>query len=84
MHLVVQGSNFTSTSVVAWNGTALQTAASGGSTALYPTVPDALLASVGTAAVNVYNPTSNPALSNTATIPIEIPPTPAERRREAS
>jgi uncharacterized repeat protein (TIGR01451 family) len=82
--LLVQGSNFTSTSVVEWNGTALQMAASGGTTRLYATVPAALLASVGTAAVNVYNPTSNPALSNTATIPIEIPPAPTLTELSAS
>ena len=75
-NLLIQGTNFTSTSVVEWNGTALQTTVSGSSTTIGATVPDGFLAVAGTASVNVYNPTSNPGLSNTITVPINIPPVP--------
>jgi hypothetical protein len=74
--LTIQGSNFTSTSVVEWNGSPLQTAISGFSSLIGASVPASLLASAGTATVNVYNSTSNPGLSDSIAIPIEIPPVP--------
>jgi hypothetical protein len=77
LNLVLEGANFTSTSVVEWNGTSLQTTAVGGSTGfIEAAVPANFLASIGTASVNVYNSTSNPGLSNTVAVPIDLPPVP--------
>lgn len=73
--MMVTGTNFTSNSLVKWNGTSIATVYYY-PTNLYATVPASLLASIGTASITVYNATSTTSLSNSLNVTISNPPVP--------
>ena len=73
----VNGTGFTSNSVVQWNGAPLVTSFYYyGTNQLVATVPAADLTTAGTASVTVSSPTANPSLSNALTVNITNPPAP--------
>jgi hypothetical protein len=73
--LAVGGSNFTPSSVVQWNGTALTTSYYNANN-LGATVPANLLTAIGTATITVNSPSSLSPLSNSLTVSITNPPVP--------
>ena len=73
--LTVNGTNFVSSSVVNWNGSALSTTFVS-ATQLTATVPAANIASAGSAGVTVFSPTPGGGTSNTQTFTINNNPAP--------
>ncbi len=73
--ITVTGTNFTTTSVVQWNNTALKTTLLS-SNYLSGVVTADLLAAVGSATVTVNNPTAPTPTSNAITVQITTPPAP--------
>ena len=74
--ITVFGTGFTSSSVVHWNGTPLETYAYYYPTELIATVPAADLTTPGAASVTVSTPTAFPSISNAVTVSITSPPVP--------
>lgn len=76
--IVVAGNNFTQSSVVQWNGTALPTTDDYGYGPVYlnATVPAADLSTAGSASVTVNTPGASPSLSNSVAVTITNPPVP--------
>ena len=73
----VTGTGITSNSIIYWNGTPLVTTFYYGyGNGLSATIPEADLATAGTASVTVNTPTATPALSNAITVTITNPPAP--------
>src|SRR5262249_12516853 len=72
--LTVNGSGFTTSSVVRWNGADRATTYFG-STQLQGTITAADVAAAGSAQVTVFTPTPGGGLSNAVTVPIVPPPT---------
>jgi trimeric autotransporter adhesin len=74
----ITGTGLTANSIVDWNGTPIATSfySGYGSGGLSATVPQANLATAGTANVTVNTPTATPALSNAIAVTITNPPVP--------
>ncbi len=70
--ITVSGTNFTTQSVVRWNGNALTTTFSS-STALTAAVPSTLVATAGNAFVTVFNPTPGGGTTGTVSVGIVNP-----------